>query len=474
VLLAHSSRYLLARGVPGIVNFAALALYTRLLTPSEFGLYALVVAGVGLAQVVGFQWLQLVLGRFLPDAVEAPQRFLAEIAGIFGVLALGAVVAGAAAPFFAGSWSSLVLLAVPVLVTQAWLELNLMLASMELQSKRYGLLLAMKTVVALAIGVVLAWNGAGAQAPLIGLICGNVSSAIIFGRRLWTGASPTLPSRSRAGEYLSYGLPLIVTFALVWVVSSSDRVMISWLLGASEVGVYAAGYDLAQYSLGLLLSIVQVAAYPLAVRALSHEGVAAAREQMRVNGELIVVLAWTSCAGLAALAPGIARFAVGAEFRAPVAELIPLIAVGAAIAGVKAYYLDMAFHLGRDSRPLVYIGCATALLNVLANAVFLPRFGVVGAAYANIAAYALGAILSFHLSKKAFPLPSLGLPLAKAAIVGLLTAGAAYVSAQLVGQATAALFVGLMVGVLIFLVASTLVNVAGSRTFVVQMFRRFR
>ena len=51
MLLRHSALYLLARGVPGLVNFFAIAIYTRMLSPEEYGRYALVVAGVGLFNV---------------------------------------------------------------------------------------------------------------------------------------------------------------------------------------------------------------------------------------------------------------------------------------------------------------------------------------------------------------------------------------------------------------------------------------
>lgn len=55
MLLRHSALYTLARGLPGLINFAALAVYTRLLGPEEYGRYALVIAAVGLANAVLFQ-----------------------------------------------------------------------------------------------------------------------------------------------------------------------------------------------------------------------------------------------------------------------------------------------------------------------------------------------------------------------------------------------------------------------------------
>ena len=51
--------YLGSRGISGIINFGAIALYTRLLDPGSYGRYALVIAGVAFCQAVLFGWLPL-------------------------------------------------------------------------------------------------------------------------------------------------------------------------------------------------------------------------------------------------------------------------------------------------------------------------------------------------------------------------------------------------------------------------------
>jgi O-antigen/teichoic acid export membrane protein len=66
MLWRHSALYLLARGLPGVVSLAAIAVYTRLLGADEYGRYALVIAGVGLGNKLVFEWLRLSLLRFRP------------------------------------------------------------------------------------------------------------------------------------------------------------------------------------------------------------------------------------------------------------------------------------------------------------------------------------------------------------------------------------------------------------------------
>ena len=159
MLLRHTLYYLAARGLPGLINFAALSLYTRLLAPDEFGRYSLVVASVSLIHVFLFQWLQLVLGRFLPAHRDEPQIVQQSILALFLLLAGSVSVAGLGAALLWSDpvWRALLALAVPLTVAEAWLQLNLTLASTNLRPGRYGFLLGGKSLLAIMVGGWLAW-----------------------------------------------------------------------------------------------------------------------------------------------------------------------------------------------------------------------------------------------------------------------------------------------------------------------------
>lgn len=467
MLLRHGFAYLFARGLPGLVNFAALAVYTRLLAPADYGRYSLLVAGVSMAGVVVFQWHRLVLARWLSTRTQDPQRFLGEILRVFMVLALAVAGIGLAlaAMWPDPVWRRLLGLAVVLLIAQEWVELNLILAAAQLSPARYGRMLGAKTVLALALGAALASIGLGASAPMLGLIAGCVLAVPLFGLVPWRGVRPAWPARATVREQLRYGLPLVITFALGWIIASSDRLLIAWLLDVEAAGRYAVGYDLAQNSLGVLLAIAQVAAYPLAVRALEERGQVAAQEQIRHNGELILCLALSSAAGLAVLAPHIAAVAVGAEFRETTARLLPWVALAAAIGGIKAFHFDMAFHFARNSRGLLVGATVSAFVNVMLNLVLIPRFGLLGAAWANVAAYMFGASISAWLGRSSFRLPAFMPMLFRAAVVALATLAGCIiaVSADHLGTVSR-LSAGLGLGSMAALLAMFLLDIAQVRT----------
>lgn len=406
MLLKHSGYYLLARGLPGIVNFLAIAIYTRLLLPEEYGRYALVVAGVGLFNVFFFEWLKLSLSRFLPAKLENPKPLLAIVLSGFVSIAL---ITGILGLFLAGiwpdpAWRGLIMLAVPLLWAQAWIELNLTLSAIKLQPVRYGLMNGVKAASALAVGILLVLWGFGAYGPLLGLLAGMIIASALWGREEWRGF-PLDVSRPLLRDILRYSLPLTATFALSFVISSSDRFIIAWLLGEGPAGLYSASYDIGQQSIILLMMAVNLAGYPLALRALEQKGANAAQEQLRRNGTLLLAVAFPAAVGMAVLAPNVSAVMLGGGFREDAILLLPWVALSILLAGLRAYHFDLAFHLGRHTIGLVGVVGVASLLNIVLNLWWIPRLGIIGAAYATFSSYLLALLLSAFLGRMVFSVP---------------------------------------------------------------------
>src|SRR5690606_31687941 len=116
-------------------------------------------------------------------------------------------------------------------------------------------------------------------------------------------------------QIATYGLPLAATSVLAFIVSGSDRFMLAGLIDTAAAGQYAVGYDLAQFTLGLLLNIVNLAAYPLIISAFEKDGEEAARQMLRWTLKLMLLIGLPAATGLAVLAPNVASVLVGADFE---------------------------------------------------------------------------------------------------------------------------------------------------------------
>ncbi|WP_138435108.1 oligosaccharide flippase family protein [Marinobacter shengliensis] len=473
MLFRHTLYYFIARGLPGLVNFAALAVFTRLLAPEEFGRYALVVVGVGLANVIFFQWLRLVLGRFYQVNRHSPEQFLGGILALFLWVAVPITGTGLVLALLWPDpiWRQLLLLAVILLLTQAWFEMSLSLAQASVRPGWYGRLSGAKALVSILVGGTLAWIGWGSSAPIVGLILAHIIALLVFSAHAWRGLSLRLPARDVLYGQLRYGLPLTITFALSWVVSGSDRLIIAWIMDEQAVGEYAAGYDLVFQTLMLVLTIINTAAYPLAVNALERGGESAAMEQLKQNGQLIFVAAVAGCFGLIALGPQVVEIVIGAEFRSAAMMIFPWVAMAGAVAGIKAFHFDLAFQLGVASHWLVVTGGIAAVVNVGLNLLLIPSFGILGAAWATLAAFVAALVAGALIGRRIFTMPGVTPMVWRALVVGAFAGGFAWAGASAFDGVWSGTMGGLMAGTLAGGFACWLVDVAGVR---VMLSKRFR
>ena len=196
----------------------------------------------------------------------------------------------------------------------------------------------------------------------------------------------------------------------------------------------------------MLLTIINTAAYPLAVNAMVQGGKDAARKQLEQNGQLIIAAAFTGCAGLIALNPYLVNIMIGEEFRAASLAILPWVAAAAAIAGIKAYHFDLAFQLSYKSYWLAFNGGIAAIINIVLNLILIPSFGIVGAAWATLTSYVIAAITSAWLGSRLNLMPYVIPLLAKAVIVAGMVGITAWLSAGLSEETWMALLFGLLSG----------------------------
>ena len=92
--------YLPANLLQGLVGFLTLTIFTRILSPEDYGRYALALGVTNLTYTVCFCWIEAAMARFYPvekkDNIEAPElygtlyRLHAAVAALFvAICALG-------------------------------------------------------------------------------------------------------------------------------------------------------------------------------------------------------------------------------------------------------------------------------------------------------------------------------------------------------------------------------------------------
>lgn len=476
MLIRHSVIYFFSRALPGAVNLAALVIYTRLLSPGEYGEYALVIYGVGLVNTLLYWWLRLGLIRFAPRyaSVADLAAFMATLLRGFTITSgISAVLTIMAVLIVGDTHLQLIILFSALLLwAQAWFELNLELIRSRLSPIYFGVLSLIRAALALFIGGALVWAGFSVWGLLIGVFVSMLLPGLWEVLKSWRKVSFHYVDRALLHQFFSYGLPLVGVFGLEYVISSSDRFMLAWLVGTAATGTYSAAYDLTNQSLIMLMSAVYLAGYPLIVKTLESEGEQAARLLLANHLTVLLVIGLPAAVLVSALATGISGTFLGTHFQQGAVEIIPWVALGTLFAGIKGFYFDIAFQLANRTSRQILVVAMPAVLNILLNLWWIPRMGMVGAALATFVAYLCALFLSWYLGKREFVMPVLSLDIMKVFLaVGVMILVAMVLVAQYSqsGMRNWGSIAGILLGVYSIIVL--VLNVCGVRAWLAARLR---
>jgi O-antigen/teichoic acid export membrane protein len=469
--------YLPVNIVQGLVGLFSIVVFTRVLSPQDYGVYALAFSAMSLAQTGLFVWLEAAMARFYVREHEAGQ-LPAHFATIYRGFALLAVVFPAAAIAALWFWPMPSPLKLAIGAGLATIPVRSLLKLSQERRRAAGdvrgaaLLDMIQTAGGFGVGALLAWMGFGGASPLVG------TAAVAAVLLIWV--LPTDLTRSRGGRfeperarmYASYGLPVALSLILSLTLANTDRFLIAAFLNVTSVGVYQAGYSLANRTLDVMFIWLGMAGGPAAIAALERGGRKALNEIAREQSAFMIALALPAAVGVALVARPLADIMVGQGLRVGAAQVTPWIAASAFFAGINTHYFHTAFTLARRTRRLLVVIAIPAAANLILNLVLIPRFGLLGALWATLTSYGLGVVVSFALGRSVMPLPVPWGTLARAglaaaamaATIGLLPSPGGVV--ELVSKAA--------VGGAVYVALAFALDICGARTHSSRLLQAFR
>jgi O-antigen/teichoic acid export membrane protein len=202
-----------------------------------------------------------------------------------------------------------------------------------------------------------------------------------------------------------FGLPLIPTALALWVTNFGDRFMILKLLpkheALSQAGLYALAVNIG--SVMVLLFTAFQTAWPAFAYSISEEK-DAKRAYAYVLTYLMLLASWAAI-GLSLLAPWIVQIlAPKNQSFWPAAEAVPALAYSSVF---FAGFIVVTVGVGRTKQTQFnwIAASAAAILNVGLNFWLIPAYGMLGAAYATLAAYALLMLVRTWNAQGVYPVP---------------------------------------------------------------------
>jgi O-antigen/teichoic acid export membrane protein len=366
-----------------------------------------------------FYALPIAVMRFFPGAAVAGRRdgLLKEAYVVFYVMCLTIIAICVCVGLLINlpdQYRIAAWLALPMLLFRSLVQLNQSVNRSSNLMRRFNTIECVHAVLGFVFGLAAMYVlGHGPEAIIVGLliaavICSSVDFPLLVS-----------PFRRTAGvldkaellRLVEYAWPLVAVAATGMILQNSDRFLLGSLASAEVLGIFAVAYNLVERPTTLICSSISTATFPLVVQVLEHQGREAARLQAGRNGIALLAVTLPTCAGLALTADYVSASLVGPAFRTGVAALLPIMCFTALARGLRAHFIDHAFHL--SGRPLLMLwtyGPATAV-NIALNIYVVPRYGMFGAAWTALFCQAATVVGGWFLGTALFPV---WLPVAQA------------------------------------------------------------
>ena len=394
-LLKHSSIYGIGQILSRFASVLLLPLYTRCLSPSDYGCVAILdlTAGI-LAILIGGGLAQAVVRFHFEETGEDGERRvwwtgLAWVVACATAVTIPMVIGrGLLADLTldpgVGDGAYFYLLAAGTL----WCNTIASLIETWLRVRKRSL-----TFVGVSLGRLLlniglnVWFLVGLDMGVVGLLLGNFIAAVAN-----TSALALVFANSQRGfafdpvllrKLRQFGTPLIVTALLSLLMHEADRYFLKHYAGLAEVGVYSLAYKIGQAVNMLFLipfaAIWNVVMYEMAAEPDAKQNYGRVFE-LFTYALLIVTLAASLFAYplLPLLTPGDYGEAV---------DLIPIVLLAYVLFAMHQQFSVPAL-LAKKTSALIPASIVGVMTNVALNLLLIPRFGATGAAWASVATYA--------------------------------------------------------------------------------------
>jgi O-antigen/teichoic acid export membrane protein len=407
-LIRSAGIYTITSALNAAIPFLLMPVLTRYLSPADYGMvsmYGVLISFV--TPFVGFNVEGAIARQYyerenVDITVYASSCFVILLFSTIGVFIIFNVFAVPLSRLTAvpQQWLWTIVL---VCFMQFLCRMVLVLWQVQVMPTRYGTFQIMQTIlnvglsVTLVIVVGITWQG-----PLIAQIIAvsvfaSIALIILF-RDGWLNYKINKRYISNA---LNYGIPLIPHTLGGAIISITDRLFITKMVGLEATGLYTVGYQVGMV-IGLLQESFNRAYVPWLFERLKMDDINIKVRLVKMTYFYFIIIISISLM-VAIIAPWFLVFFVGKQFVGS-AVFVVWIALGYAFNGMYKMVVNYIFY-AQKTAILAWITFGTALVNIILNYILISLNGAIGAAQATTLTFALSFVATWFFSNKAYKMP---------------------------------------------------------------------
>ncbi|MBV6624169.1 MAG: flippase [Rivularia sp. (in: Bacteria)] len=389
------------------IAFLLLPLYTRHLTPDDYGILAVVTSLNGFLSVFFMLGLQGSMNRFYFDYRDEPEKlkqfwgtiltFILILTAALGVflLVFGDVLLKPAIgdiPFY-----PFVAIGVATLIFQPFFTIYLALLQTTEKPKKYAIFSLTQFVFNLTLIIILVvFTGWGAK----GALSARLITAVIF----FIICLYALRKQTKIGinstylrEALKYSFPLVPHTLAGQISSITDKVFLNTMINTATAGLYNIGF-----LFGGIMSIITTAvnrAYVPVYMGVVKSDDSKQLKDLKEIGLLLVVIYCLLGSAVSLFSKEVIIVFTSKAFWESY-KVIPIISFNFVANGIYYLLVNILFYVKSATKFIAIATVLGAALNVLLNWLLIPEYGLIGAALATLISQIIGTIFVGFIGKQ--------------------------------------------------------------------------
>lgn len=395
--------YLPAKFLPAFLTLLTIPILTRYLTTEEYGLYSLILSTINIVVTVSAVWLRETVLRYYSyyDTQNQLDTFYSNVAAaMIPSLALGVFLFTGVGLTLDVTPMLLILSIGNILCQVVDSQLFALLRVKDLAAK-FTYLSIVQRILNVGIGLILVvfihWHIDGV---LLGLLIGNIMSlmALIYILKNQVTFNWSLVNKGILKQFLSFGVPLGVMNLSAFILSSSDRYVITYFFNKTEVAIYSVAYSLADTSIRVLLQVFLFALGPILFQTFDREGKKHSEDLIGKVVRLYILLFVPLAFGFASVGRPVMHLVTVPEYFAG-QKILLIVALGIFFHGLTIIF-NHVFTMLRDSVTVMKNFITVSVLNLVLNVICVPFGGYYAAAFTTLASYLILFVITLRKTKQ--------------------------------------------------------------------------
>lgn len=408
VLSKHSAVYGFSNVLSRIVGFLLLPVYTRFLTPADYGVMDLIYFTTAFIGMVIAMGINRAMARFYFDSEDQAKRNLAVSSAFYGFSISSSVfilIFIACSGFLndlifpENDYTNLLIIALVSLGLDVYVQVGFTFLRIRQRSIQLVSVSVTRLIMQLSLNilfvVIFEWGVLGIL--LSALIVNALVAGFLISMMLReTGVRLSWPMLK---EMIRYGLPLIPSEILAYTVTVSDRYFLNAYAGLSATGIYSVGYRF-----GVLVNTFVAAPFAQIWWPRRFE-MHKKKETEEVFSRIFTYFCSCICfvgLGISVVIKDVVKVATEEAYW-DAYLVVPIITLAYIISRFQLHF-NIGIAIKKKTIYSLYINLATAALSLLLNYFLIRAYGIWGAAFSTLASITFKTTLCFIVSHRLIPI----------------------------------------------------------------------